>query len=125
MTKGTIGDRLRQCRHESSLTQEEVLEALRSRFSFAVARETLSKWENNKQEPSIFPVNCLAKIYNVTSDYLIDGEDAKPVVKEPPNERITILARAARHMSTEDQEKLLDVARIMFRKAFDEADKEK
>ena len=125
MTKDTIGDRLRQCRHESGLTQEEVLELLRNRFNFAVARETLSKWENNKQEPSIYPVNCLAKIYNVTSDFLIDGEDTKPIPKEPPNERITILARAARHMNEEDQARLVEVARIMFKKAFDEADKEK
>ncbi len=125
MTKDTIGDRLRQCRHEKGLTQEEVLEALRTRFNFAVARETLSKWENNKQEPSIFPVNCLAKIYNVTSDFLIDGEVAKPVAKEPENERITILARAARHMNVEDQVKLVEMAKLMFKKAFDEVEKEK
>lgn len=43
---------------------------------------------------------------------------------EPVVEEIVILARAARHMSEEDRRTMLDMAKLMFKKAFQEADKD-
>ena len=120
MIQENIGDRLRQSRQRMNMTQDDVIEALRKRFSFNMARETLSKWENSKQEPTIFPVNCLAKIYGVSTDYLIDG------IKENDDidKRINLLEKAMKHMSTVEKEKLVSVARIMFPEAIEAAENE-
>lgn len=69
-----IGARLKECRTESKMTQEEVLTALKQRFDLTVARETLSKWENSHQEPSSYPLVCLARLYGTTAEYIIVGE---------------------------------------------------
>ena len=100
-----------------------------------LSKQAISTWQTGLRAPKRPTIETIARYFNVDIAWLM-GYDTEmhpdpnavsdePTTPEPQNEKIVILARAARHMSTEDQDKLLDVARIMFKKAFDEADKEK
>ena len=40
-----------------------------------ISREALSHYENNKREPSIDLLNKMSEYFNVSIDYLINGED--------------------------------------------------
>ena len=63
-----IGQKIRQSRNESGLTQEQAAEALN------VSRQTISNWENNKSYPDIISVITMSEIYHVSLDYLLKGE---------------------------------------------------
>jgi len=40
-----------------------------------ISREALSHYENGKRQPSLEFLNKLSKYFNVSIDYLINGED--------------------------------------------------
>ena len=42
-----------------------------------ISREALSHYENGKREPSIDLLNKMSEYFNVSIDYLINGEDFK------------------------------------------------
>ena len=100
-----------------------------------LSKQAISTWQTGLRAPKRPTIETIARYFHVDIAWLMgydtemySNPDTEQQPSPPPvqqNEKITILARAARHMSAEDQEKLLDVARIMFKKAFDEAEKEK
>ena len=66
-----IGAKLKKARLQAGMTQEQVAEAL------GVSRQTISNWENENIQPSIDMLIRLAKLFGVTTDYLL-GLDAIP-----------------------------------------------
>ena len=42
-----------------------------------ISREALSHYENGKREPSIDMLNKMSEYFNVSIDYLINGEEFK------------------------------------------------
>lgn len=98
-----------------------------------LSKQAISTWQTGLRAPKRPTIETIARYFNVDIAWLMgydtemhpEPESLEPVSPPPANEKITILARAARHMDPADQEKLIEVARIMFKKAFDEADKEK
>lgn len=67
-------------------------------------------------------LNKLAAYLGVTTDYLL-GKSDDQVVLPKGDVQIDILARAARKMTTEEKQKLIDIAKVMFERAFDEKSK--
>ena len=98
-------------------------------------RAAISSWQNRVREPRRPTLEILARYFNVDIAWLMgydtemhpapDTENKVTEKPEPQAEEIVILARAARHMSEEDRKTMLDMARLMFKKAFQEAEKEK
>jgi len=64
----TIGDRIKEKRKELGLTQLELAEKLN------VTDRAVSKWEQGEGDPSIAILPELAKIFDVTLDYLMTGK---------------------------------------------------
>ena len=62
---------LKQVRKERNLNQLKVA------MDLNISREALSHYENGKREPSIDILNKLSKYFNVSIDYLINGEEFK------------------------------------------------
>ena len=60
---------LKQIRKERNLNQLKVA------MDLNISREALSHYENGKREPSIDMLNKLSNYFNVSIDYLINGED--------------------------------------------------
>lgn len=76
-----IGEKLKNARTKSGLTQEAVAEKI------GVSRQTISNWENNKSYPDIVSVIHLSDLYAISLDVLLK-EDAKMIeyLEESTNE---------------------------------------
>jgi len=79
-----FGDKLKECRRAKNMTLEELALKYNRRFDGGLSKGTLSKYENNKQEPLVSVVTNLTEILDVSSDYLFGTSD------NPNPEDITI-----------------------------------
>ena len=71
----SFGDKLKECRKAKNLTLEELAYKYNKRFEGGLSKGTLSKYENNKQEPLVSVVSNLTEILDVSSDYLLGRTD--------------------------------------------------
>ncbi len=62
---------LKAVRKSRNLNQQKVA------MDLNISREALSHYENGKREPSLDMLRKLSKYFNVSIDYLINGEDFK------------------------------------------------
>ena len=70
-----FGDKLKECRKAKNLTLEELAIKYNRRFDGGMSKGTLSKYENNKQEPLVSVVMNLTELLDVSSDYLLGRSD--------------------------------------------------
>lgn len=77
----TLGKRLKRLRTSRGLTQKELADSLHVTF------QTVSKWENDENEPDIATLKRIAKLYGISLDYLLGDEDDKlvKVVEKNPS----------------------------------------
>ena len=66
----TLGQKLKDARLIAGLTQEEVS------IKLLVSRQAITKWESDKGLPDIDNLKSIAKLLNVSIDYLLDDETA-------------------------------------------------
>lgn len=76
-----FGKRLKTIRKEKGLTLEELATIYNNKFEAGLNKGTLSKYENEKQEPMISVVDNLATLLNVPTDYLLGKTDSKAFPK--------------------------------------------
>lgn len=69
-----LSDRIKALRKRADLTQSELSEQLNSRFGLKTDRATVSNWERGASTPVFQTVACLAKLFDVSIDYLTDDE---------------------------------------------------
>ena len=84
-----------------------------------MSRGNLASWKDGNV-PKADTLGKLAARLNVSVDYLLEKTDDPSPATGQPEDKITILARNARKLTPEEQEKLYDVARTLFKKAFEE-----
>lgn len=74
----TLGEKLKEARKQSGLSQEQLAEKL------GISRSAVAKWETNGGMPDIDNLKILSQLLGVSIDYLVDnGDDLdKSVVKE-------------------------------------------
>jgi transcriptional regulator with XRE-family HTH domain len=70
------GERLRKERERREWTRRDVEAELVARGRDPISPSTLEKWEAGKAEPSASRLAALARLYDVTLDYLFELEDA-------------------------------------------------
>lgn len=76
-----IADRLVKLRKKNGLSQEELADKL------GLSRQAVSKWERAEASPDTDNLICLAKLYNVSLDDLLNtDEDIDTIVKEQVKE---------------------------------------
>lgn len=63
-----IGQKLKEARTASGLSQENVAEKIN------VSRQTISNWENEKTYPDIISVIKLSDLYSISLDALLKGD---------------------------------------------------
>ena len=64
-----FNEKLQQLRKQNNLTQEQLAEQL------YVSRSAISKWESGKGYPNIESLKCIAKLFSVSIDELLSGEE--------------------------------------------------
>ncbi len=65
----TLGERIKTLRTEKNITQEKLAEELN------VSRSAIAKWESDGGVPEIGNLNMIAKLFNVSLDYVVNGEE--------------------------------------------------
>ncbi|MBQ8909196.1 MAG: helix-turn-helix transcriptional regulator [Clostridia bacterium] len=63
-----IGSIIRELRKESSMTQSQLAEKL------FVSQDTISLWELDKSLPDVIAVIKMAKLFDVSTDYILGVE---------------------------------------------------
>lgn len=76
----TIGQRIKSLRLKYNMTGNELGDRLN------VTRNAVSQWETDKRIPTSHMLSELAKLFNVSTDYLINGTTS-PVFKPTLSER--------------------------------------
>ena len=88
----TLGQKLKKLRTDKGLTQKDLADKLHVTF------QTVSKWENDENEPDISTLKELSKLYGCSIDYLLSEdekeeekvvEEAVVVAEEPKPEPVT------------------------------------
>lgn len=97
-----IGERLRKAREYVELKQEEAAQAV------GIARTALSQIENGKRKVDAVELSSFARLYGQTIEHL-SGDTKEEAVPDS----VTALARAAKGLSTEDQDELLRFAQFL------------
>lgn len=82
----TLGQKLKKLRMDKNLTQKDLADQLHVTF------QTISKWENDENEPDIATLKELAKLYECSIDYLLSEEEEHQVeeikIEESPKEDV-------------------------------------
>ena len=78
----TFGDKLKECRKAKNLTLDELAQKYNRRFDGGLSKGTLSKYENNKQEPLVSVVSNLTELLDVSSDFLLGRTDIPELADE-------------------------------------------
>ncbi len=129
----TLGDRIKNLRQERGWTQEGVASRI------GVFSPQVSGWETGKRAPSPLNTLRLSKLFGVSVDFLIDGEDGEGHTLKPESnvtiaDLAALLAEADRKhpgmaegflllleegllSRPEDVQDMVDLARIMRRRA--------
>ena len=101
-------NRFRECREASGLTQKYVA------LTLGVKGPSVSNWESGKTTPTTDNVAALAKLYNVSVDYLLGRDEGQPQPALSPADRqrrdVEAMLRA---MSDADLEKVYDYVRFV------------
>jgi transcriptional regulator with XRE-family HTH domain len=63
----SLGNRIQRCRVARNITSEALAEAA------GVSRQRLSVWENGKGMPDVFSLHQVARVLNVSLDWLVRG----------------------------------------------------
>lgn len=69
----TFGDRIRRLRKDRGMTQHDVVDALLEEQGVSVGRSYISELERSDKVPGGEVTAGLARLFNTTTDYLLDG----------------------------------------------------
>lgn len=104
-----FGKRLKLIRKDRSYTLDSLANEYNKIFDARLNKGTLSKYENEKQEPMISVVNNLATLLNVNTDYLL-GKTDNP--NKEKGVRIPVLGSVPAGVPIEAIEDIIDYEEI-------------
>ena len=72
----TLGQKIKKLRNDKNLTQKDLADQVHVTF------QTVSKWENDENEPDVATLRELSKLFGCTMDYLLSEEDEQAAVSQ-------------------------------------------
>lgn len=105
-----FGRTFRQLREASGLTVEEFCKQYNARFDGRMNKSTVSRYENNLQEPMISTVKKVAIFFSVDPSDLLGYSVSASAAPSALSPQLQSLSDALDQLNDEGQEKLLDYA---------------
>lgn len=110
-----FGDKIKNLRTDADLKQKEVAEILK------VSRSSISSYEQNKNQPDLHAVIELAKLFNVSTDYLLGLSEYKTswvdetecIFTNSDNVKIVELLNDIKKLDKPDVSHLVELINIM------------
>ncbi|MCY7585476.1 helix-turn-helix domain-containing protein [Bacillus safensis] len=94
-----LGDRIRSLREKNNLTQEQMAKKI------GISRGTYAHYEINKRRPDYETLIKIADLFNVSTDYLLKGEEHYKELASEINKRPDTRYAAIDGHDFEDEEK--------------------
>ena len=108
-------NKLKELRKNSALTQKQIADVL------GIDRSTYSYYENGKASPSLAVLMRIAKVFNVTLDYVIYGDESKTVQANVLSDNCSVYTKVDSFVNLSDTEKnLLMYSRLLDSDTVDE-----
>ena len=104
-----LGEKIRNLRKKNNWKQEQLAEILNKEYGLKTDRVMISKWENGYQVPVLYTISCLAKVFNVSIDYL-NGNGAMNIKEKGVS--IPVLGYVRAGIPIEAVEDILDYEEI-------------
>lgn len=113
-----FSQRLKELRNRNNYSMDKLAELYNIRFGGKLNKSTISRYENNLQEPMFSVVMNLSELFNVSVDYLIGTSKNQPIVtipfidmynslnalgKEKAQEYITDLSEQPKYTSSDEE----------------------
>lgn len=114
-----FAQRLREAMEERGMKPTDLAEAS------GIDKAAISNYLNGKYIAKQDKVYALARALQVNPAWLMGKSESKSAVAEaqtPMDEEIQIMSRGMQQLSAADRKRLIDMARLMFREAFDQDD---
>lgn len=103
-----LGELLRELREEKNISMDKMVEDLKNLYNVNIAKSTISKWENNKADPSMEYARILIKYFNVSLDYLLGLSKFKNKEEELADYKNKMIDFAKNHNKNFYENKLLN-----------------
>lgn len=119
MPELTFAQRLREAMEERGMKPTDLAEIS------GVDKAAISNYLNGKYNAKQDKIYALAKALRVNPAWLMgqsENKSAVPEAQSPMDEEIQIMSRGMQQLSASDRKRLIDMARLMFREAFDQND---
>lgn len=84
-----LNEKIYDCRKKAGLSQDALAELL------GVSRQAVSKWELGSAQPDLANILALAKVFGVTTDWLLTDDDPAPADEKPPQPKTSAPAYPA------------------------------
>lgn len=116
MIMGELSGRLKKLRENKGVSMDKMCSDLYKLYGVKLAKSTISKWENEKMEPTLSYARILSKYFNVTLDY-ITGISEKNKIKNNSNGLETVAAHFdGEEFSEADKEDIENFIRFVLSK---------
>ncbi len=69
-----LGNLLKTLRNSKGISMDKMVEDLKQLYGISIAKSTISKWENNKADPTMENAKILCNYFDVSPDYLLGLE---------------------------------------------------
>lgn len=99
----SFGTKLKKLRQDSNMTQEELGKKINT------SRSNIANYENDKNMPSVDILEKLAKIFNVSIDYLLGKSDIKNPNKIDINDMDIAFSSGIKGLNKQNQEVLKNI----------------
>ena len=70
-----FGELLKNLREDKGISMDKMIDDIKKIYNISIAKSTISKWENNKAEPTMENARILSSYFNVSLDYLLGLTD--------------------------------------------------
>ncbi len=115
MANRTFSKRIRNLRIDHNLSMDALAKKL------GVTKSRISMWENNGTVPRDDILICLARLYGVSTDYLL-GNDALEECRPKEPDRLAHMKRNLEKLNNQQLLKAESLLRIVFPDIFEEED---